>query len=44
MLLYKRDEFYKKYQQDSSFEAKYLASKRIYNDLSEIQKKKLIAS
>ena len=37
--LVKRDAFYKKYQQDSSFEAEYLASKQIYNDLSEIQKK-----
>jgi len=39
--LIKRDEFYKKYQQDSSFEAKYLASKRVYNNLSEIQKKNI---
>jgi hypothetical protein len=42
--LIKRDEFYKKYQQDSSFEAKYLSSKRIYNNLSELQKKILIFS
>ena len=39
--LVKRDEFYKKYQQDSSFEAKYLESKQVYNDLSEIQKKNI---
>ena len=37
--LVKRDACYQKYQQDSSFEAEYLASKQIYNDLSEIQKK-----
>ncbi|MDC0985093.1 MMPL family transporter [Gammaproteobacteria bacterium] len=36
--LVKRDEFYKKYQQDSSFEAKYLESKQVYSDFSEIQK------
>ena len=39
--LIKRDEFYKKYQQDSSFEAKYLASKMVYNNLSELQKKNI---
>ena len=39
--LVKRDEFYKKYQQDSSFEAKYLESKQVYNDFSEIQKKNI---
>tara|TARA_Y100000389_G_scaffold118957_1_gene116120 strand:+ start:67 stop:2520 length:2454 start_codon:yes stop_codon:yes gene_type:complete len=37
--LEKRDELYKKYQQDSSFKNKYLASKQLYNNLSEIQKK-----
>jgi predicted RND superfamily exporter protein len=37
--LVKRDAFYRKYQLDSSFEAEYFASKQIYNDLSEIQKK-----
>jgi predicted RND superfamily exporter protein len=37
----KKDEFYKKYQQDSSFEAKYLASKRLYNNLSELEKKNI---
>jgi predicted RND superfamily exporter protein len=39
--LIERDEFYKKYQQDSSFEAKYLASKMVYNNLSELQKKNI---
>ena len=39
--LVKRDEFYKKYQQDSSFEAKYLESKQVYSDFSEIQKKNI---
>jgi len=39
--LMKKDELYEKYQQDSSFEAKYLASKRIYNNLSELQKKNI---
>ncbi len=39
--LVKRDEFYKKYQQDSSFEAKYLESKQVYDDFSEIQKKNI---
>ena len=39
--LVKRDEFYKKYQQDSSFEAKYLESKQVYNDFSEIQKENI---
>ena len=37
----KRDEFYKKYQEDSSFEAKYLLSKSVYNNLSELQKKNI---
>ena len=32
---------YKKYQDDSSFENKYLASKQAYDNLSEIQKKKI---
>jgi predicted RND superfamily exporter protein len=35
----KRDALFKKYQQDSSFKNKYLASKQLYNNLSEIQKK-----
>ena len=39
--LIERDEFYKKYQQDSSFEAEYLASKMVYNNLSELQKKNI---
>ncbi len=37
--LAEKDELYKKYQQNSSFEALYLSSKQKYNNLSEIQKK-----
>ena len=39
--LIKRDAFYKKYQQDPSYEDMYLTSKQVYDDLSEIQKKNI---
>ena len=39
--LIKKDTFYKKYQEDPSYENMYLTSKRLYDDLSEIQKKNI---